>query len=848
MRGFRRRLRRSIRKSRPGWLGLVVVLAILVFPYLFMGYVISPNDVFYNYDPWRSLVDAPQSQNPNINDPPTSWYTLMSLLREEPEAFHWNRYVGSGIPGYGATAAAVLSPFIAIPALLLPLWLVYGGIILLKIVVAHAGAWLWLRQSRAGKSGAGAGAVVLSCAGVYAVWWLWPGTNVTALYPVTLYLIRRAFDRQRVPLWCWWLLGVSYLLSGFPAPVVYFAWIAIAYTGFLMIRLLRFPAVDLARPMVAALLAIGFVSPGLFSFVRFLQRTGYLETRAGAAERLGGFESSHLLAFFDPFRLGDPIQHVWYGGTSASGNFVETTVYLGVFTIFFTVVGLLRRRAEGRFFWAVAASVVLAGIFVSDGLGNLLGALPGVGFSELKRLRVLLPIPAALLTAHGVGLLARLGRARSPAGSAPMRLGRWLALVAITLLAVDLGFFAGYFYPYLPPRLAKLPQSGMTSWIRSQEPPFRVLPTFDMYWPNTAELERFEDIRSHFGSEARYRQLMQRIDPESWGNSGTVLQVNGLTLDPADPILPLLNVRFVIEQPSIDILRWKVMEHTTPDQPMEGTVSVPPHTELRRELGAPASDVWALDVPVQPVRSGDGFVQIEIRRVDGSVFASRTRTSESLRRNEKFYVPLPRTGEPLELILRTSDFPVELAGVRGVREQWTFGWVRSPLIFRESFAEGRVFELLSSLPRYWAVWDIQRMSFEEMLAYEKLDFGRTAYVERNPGFDVQVLRRVPPVARRVNFELLSYDGRSEELRVRTAVPALIVASEKLVPEIRVTVDGEEVTPRAVNGLFWAIAVPAGEHLIVTERRVGRGWWPMSGASLALLVIAAIVDRRVRPRG
>lgn len=804
-----------------------------------MGYVISPNDVFYGYDPWRSATaTAIEAQNPIINDPPTSWYTLMSLLRDEPATFHWNRYVGSGIPGYGAIAAAVLSPFIAIPALVLPLWLVYGGIILLKIVVAHYGAWLWLRQSRVGKLAAGAGALVFSCAGIYAVWWLWPGSNVTALYPVTLYLIRRSFDRKLVPIWLWWLLGLSYLLAGFPAPVVYFAWVAVAYVLFLAVRLRRLPVRQLTRMVLASILALATAAPGLYSFTRFLQRTGYLESRSGVAERVERYSIDHLMAFIEPFRLGDPIQHVWYAQRTAANNFLETTVYLGLLTLVLALLGVFRRRGEGTWFWGTLATILVLGLFVVDAVGDALAILPGVGFSELTRLRVLLPIPAAILAAHGAALLLRnRGRWRG-----------WWGQMIIVIVAIDLGFFAAYFYPYITPAVAKLPVSEITSWLRVQEEPFRVLPTFDMYWPNASELERFEDVRSHFSSEARYRQMFQRIDPESWGHSGTILQVNGLTLDPANPILPLLNVRYITEQPSIDILRWKVMERTTQDQPMDGVVNVAAGSVLERDLGTPDPDVWAIDLPVSPAGDGTRPMQLEVRREsDGSLIARQLRTSAQLERNEKVYVRLPRTGERLTLVVRTGDFPVRLPAAGGSASRWTFGWVRSPLIYRESLEDGRVFELLSTLPRYSAVWDVRQSSFAEMLTKQDLDFSKVAWSESAPTFDVELLRDVPALARRVNFSLLEYTPRSERLRVSAPAPAFVVASEKLVPELRVEVDGERVQPVPVNGLFWGVLIEPGVHEIAVERVVGDGWWPVSGAAIVLLIVSSIVDRRRAPR-
>ena len=85
-----------------------------------MQRVVSPNDVFYNVEPWghgRSAV----AQNSVINDPPTSYLTMLSLVKSEPRAFHWDPFVACGIPGWGSSSAASLTPFTFLPTVALPL-------------------------------------------------------------------------------------------------------------------------------------------------------------------------------------------------------------------------------------------------------------------------------------------------------------------------------------------------------------------------------------------------------------------------------------------------------------------------------------------------------------------------------------------------------------------------------------------------------------------------------------------------------------------------------------------------------------------------------------------------------
>ena len=111
-----------------------VVVALLVIPTVFSGRVLSPNDVYYGHDPWRSLREI-EARNPLMSDPPSSWMPLWSLLRSSPDSFHWNPWVGGGIPGWGSAAAAVLSPVVLLPVLLVPLLFSYLAIVLTKLTV-----------------------------------------------------------------------------------------------------------------------------------------------------------------------------------------------------------------------------------------------------------------------------------------------------------------------------------------------------------------------------------------------------------------------------------------------------------------------------------------------------------------------------------------------------------------------------------------------------------------------------------------------------------------------------------------------------------------------------------------
>src|SRR5215212_9356133 len=144
------------------------------------GRVLSPNDVFRNFSPWNMgrPLDVTHAQNSLLNDPPTAYYTLLALAKSDPRTFHWNPYIAAGVPGFGSSAAATLTPFAFLP-LLVPLPWLYTAMAFLKLNASFVFAYLWLREERLGRRGAAIGALIFAGAGVYSVRWLWQITNTT---------------------------------------------------------------------------------------------------------------------------------------------------------------------------------------------------------------------------------------------------------------------------------------------------------------------------------------------------------------------------------------------------------------------------------------------------------------------------------------------------------------------------------------------------------------------------------------------------------------------------------------------------------------------------------------------
>lgn len=839
--------RRAARKHRLALTLCGLALFFLFVPSLFLGRVLSPNDLLYVHDPWRTLREI-EPQNPLLNDPASSWYGRWALLKTDPAAFHWSRYVGGGVPGLGSVASAVISPVILIPVLLVPLIFSYSAIIAAKLLVSFGLAYGWLREERLGRRAAALGALVFSCAGIYSVWWLWQSTNATVFYPAVFWMIARAFSGKRTPMWAAIFVAFALAVSGYPATTLYVAWAGALYAIWLAVRERALPRRELSRLAAAALLAVAIASPFVAPYVSLLKRSGYLEARATVAqEEVGTYPAGHLRAFVDPFRLGNPGERLWIGDPDLgpSDNFVESTIYVGLATLPLALLGSFRRH-RARWFWAGASVLLLVLMFGAVGwLSAAAGELPGIRYSPLARLRFLVPVPAAFLAASGAGiLLSRLRRARPSLATA----AGWLVGAA---LLFDLVFFAVRFYPYIPPDVAAIPETPTIRFLRAQQGPFRVAPFFDFLWPNTAELMKVEDIRSHFGSEARWRAMLERFAPGSFGGSGTVIQFNSLSFDLRDPLLSALNVRWLIEQPTIDILRWKILEGSEMSEPLEGSVPLRPGTVLTQQIvSAPGMRAADLNFNAVHATAPGAAIDLELIRPEtGKAVWKRRLTAPELAALPKVYVPTGSfAGSGDALLIRITSRAIVAEMPRGASGQFVWGRSFSPFILTAVLPDGRLFENLDALSRFNAVWNVRAMPFEAMLADRTIDFRTESVLTGGSGAQramASELGSVPEAGRAAALRLREYTGARATIDVQSAVPFFFASSEKLTPELGVSVDGRRIEPLEINGVFAGFPLPAGSHRIVFERRVGRGWWPLFFAGAVAGAIAVALDGRGR---
>ncbi|HEV8658304.1 MAG TPA: hypothetical protein VGS96_06715, partial [Thermoanaerobaculia bacterium] len=160
-----------------------------------------------------------------------------------------------------------------------------------------------------------------------------------------------------------------------------------------------------------------------------------------------------------------------------------------------------------------------------------------------------------------------------------------------------------------------------------------------------------------------------------------------------------------------------------------------------------------------------------------------------------------------------------------------------PLIFDRELPEGRIFRNLAEVPRFHAVKRLRKLNADEFLAAKEIDFADEAVITDDPIFP---LASIAPDAR---VQLVRYAPARQVIRTEASAPMFLASSEKLTPELRITIDSRRVRPIEINTLFAGVNVPAGRHEVVFTRRIGRAWWP-TAILAAILIMALSLRERV----
>ncbi|HPW56682.1 MAG: YfhO family protein [Thermoanaerobaculaceae bacterium] len=467
--------------------------------------------------PWQPYFAERGSGNVDLADPAQQFVPWLELARRELAAGRlplWNPFQDGGVPLLGNAQSALGSPLVW-PALVLGVARAWNFVLLLKVLTAAAGAWLWLRDLGRSRVAAALGAVSFSLSGAFVAWLAHPHTLVAAAAPWVLWAAQRAARRA------------SFGLVAASAGATWFACVGGHPETLLMVALLtgawvlatRGPR-GCGRAALAALAGSALAAPVLLPFGEYLVLSEAWATGQGRAVTTLPWRT--LVRFVVP--------------SIQAGNQVETAVTVSLVGLVLALGGLalVRRRLAAV---AALAAVVLLAAALDSPLARLLARGTPIYWT---RAVLLLPLPLAVLGAIALDRLRALLRRRG----VPPPIRRLVALAPVLVLG-ELLVAAQGVHAVTSPALIGM-TTPLLERLQAMPGPFRVLPLGHMLPPNLATEVGVEDVR---GYDALAPAGWRRQWEESAPVRGLVIQASALRHP--GPLLSFWNVEVVLVSPAV---------------------------------------------------------------------------------------------------------------------------------------------------------------------------------------------------------------------------------------------------------------------------------------------------------
>ncbi|HKC24169.1 MAG TPA: hypothetical protein VKF32_05480 [Thermoanaerobaculia bacterium] len=601
------------------------------------------SDVKSKIWPWAPLV-APQVaeiQSPALSDPVWQFVPWIELARHELRAGRlplWNPHQDGGVPLLGNAQSALGSPLLW-PALVLGVAKGWNLSLLVRILVALAGAYAWLRDAGRSAPAATLGAISFALSGAFVAWLEHPHTLAAAPVPLVLLFASRvargggARDRAL-------LAGTTalVLLGGHPETAL----MAVVLAGGVVLT--AAPSVRrIGAAAGSALLGAGIAAAFLFPFLEYY---GESAARHGADRHPFVLPLAALVRFVAPRAPGS---HPIEGAVTVS----LATLALAPFAF-----ARLRRARETWVFTAVAALCCLAAY---DGpVARTLSRATPIYFS---RALLLLPLALGFLGALGLDMLvaraANAGRTRAASAAA------WLlaACAGIELVLATRGV-----HSITPPALVDA-TTPLLARLKGDPDVFRVLPLHTFLPPNSASVHGLDDLRGYDAlAPAGWRR--ERAAIGRFGRLPTVWDaIEPWDLAPGGAALDSWNVKYLLLHPQFRFgaemsarLGLDLVEtYAGPDGRIlmnrralprvrlsEGDATIRLRTPLRWSIDTRADRAGELVV-------ADPFFPGWVASVDGHA------TPLAARPGEPFRIPLPAGRHHVALRYRPRPFLIGLA-------------------------------------------------------------------------------------------------------------------------------------------------------------------------------------------
>jgi hypothetical protein len=584
------------RGQRWPFLVLALVLGVLLHAVL-TGDGLVPADGILSAPPWVTYFHG-QPSNYLLFDQFAVFVPVRQFFTDELWNGRfplWNPHLAAGVPSLAAMQVAALYP---IHLLVSPIGPFYGSGIaaFLKLFLAGAFTLMYARRLGASPAAALASGIVYALSGFLIVWLGHPQVNCAVLLPLLLYFLERQFD---APLRLGPPIGFAcayacMLLGGHPPTAFHISAVVALY--------FLFRLTDRGRPfrlrltlawLVAIVAGAVIAAPQLLPYLEY-----YRESSSAAASaalhrwdrHLTPATLAHLLL---PYLSGAPnVGFEWLAkdlGLGDIANFNERTGYVGVFTLFLAVVGIVRARTRIVLFHAALLAGSLLVVYGAPPIPALVHALPVANAINHQRLLLIVDFGAAVLAGFGLDAILRATPDRRPRrlaigfavavglalvvlwaviGAGYERLdassrrfllaqlwiagagvlaavvvtlrqlpAKAIAIVAVASVAVDLLWFATGYNPAIP-SLLYYPATDGIRLLQREASRVRVLGESTVLTPNSAAVYGLDDARGmDFMAIKRYEELIT-------GTAGDFLFYRSATQFP--PSFPLLNVKYVL--------------------------------------------------------------------------------------------------------------------------------------------------------------------------------------------------------------------------------------------------------------------------------------------------------------
>ncbi len=467
-----------MRARRERWLaaGLIVAFSLLwLADPLFTGRALLPLDNLLQWAPWRAGTETYWPYNGLLSDAVLqnlAWKTLIrdSLLSGQLPV--WNPFVLAGVPLLAAGQAGALYPP-GILFVLMDLYASYGWYTLLHLLLIGLGTYLFARRLGLAPSASLVSAVAFEFSLQVTVVYLWPMVvGAISWLPLTMwvtdFLIERLLAGRRS--WGPAAAGVAafiglQILAGHLEYAGYSVATVIVYA---LYRTMFAESAHWRRQLLALGTFAGALGVGVLSasaqLVPFFEYAS-TSSRAAAtplAEVLSyALPKRHLITFLVPDFYGNPSHHYvlnwpalqWTnlgGNFDGSGfgpapfwgikNYVEGAGYVGVATLAFALLSVLRARRATWFFLGLGL-ISAAMAFGTPILYEVFYRVIPLADQLRTPFRWLLPLSFCLAMLAGHGLQALLDLTRND-GTASMR--RLSLLVGSVWTLAGLGCVAGF--------------------------------------------------------------------------------------------------------------------------------------------------------------------------------------------------------------------------------------------------------------------------------------------------------------------------------------------------------------------------------------------------------------------